>query len=165
MPHREWKRKWKLLQYSRVYIGVISNGQENAILGLYKRRLLFSTWALCGIFNPRPLISFALYLNLCCTLTESPDLIHHVGICAGLLLQRELWPISFNPLPVSSSQRNPQPRCKNLKAPSPLLSYVNRCGCSYRGITGSKMVEGAANFVGLVHDIAHMPGSISYFLS
>ena len=75
--------------------------------------------------NPRPLISFASYLILYCTLSKSPDLLRHVETCAGLFLQKKRWPISFNPRPVSRSQRNAQPRCKNTNAPSLLLYYVN----------------------------------------
>ena len=81
-------------------------------------------------FNPRPLISFSTYLLSCSTSTRSPDLVRHVGICTGLSLQRKLWLNSFNPRPLSSSQRNAEPKCKNTNAPSLLLSYVHKCGCS-----------------------------------
>ena len=81
-------------------------------------------------FNPQPLFSFSTYLLSCSTSTKSPDLVRHVGICTGLLLQRKLWLNSFNPRPLSSSQRNAEPKCKNANAPSLLLSYVHKCGCS-----------------------------------
>ena len=73
------------------------------------------------------LISIILY----CTLTKPPDLVRHVGTCAGLLLQEKLWLISFNPRPRTRSQRNAESKCKNANAPSLLLSYINSCGCSY----------------------------------
>ena len=91
---------------------------------------LFIAWALSGISNPRRLISFALYLFLHCTLTKLPDFVCNVGRRAGLLLQRELWPISFNPGPLSSSQRNAEPRCNNTNSPRLLLSNVNKGGRS-----------------------------------
>ena len=65
-----------------------------------------------------------LFIILYCTLTEPPDLVRHVGTCAGLLLHKKLWLISFNPVPRGTL--NP-----NAKMPSLLLSYINSCGCSY----------------------------------
>ena len=56
--------------------------------------------------------------------TRSHDLIRHGGTRARLLLQRKLWPMSFNPRPLSSSQKNAEPRCRNTNTPSLLLSYA-----------------------------------------
>ena len=101
----------------------------------YERQLWFSTWALCGSLNPRPLISFTSYLVLYyCSLAKLPDLVRHVRTCTGLSLHKKLGPISFNPRPLSCSQRNAEPRCKNTNAPGLLLSYVNKCSCSYGGL-------------------------------
>ena len=68
-----------------------------------ERRLLYITWVLCGLFHPQHFILLAFYSILYCTLTKSPDLVRHAGICTGLLSQRKLPPILFN-----------QPRCTHL---------------------------------------------------
>ena len=98
--------------------------------GTCERRLSVIPWASCGIFTARSIISFALHLFLFCALTKSPDLVRHVGICTEILLQRKLWPISFNPRPLSGSQRNAEPRCKITNAPCLQPSYVNKRGSS-----------------------------------
>ena len=92
----------------------------------HERPLLFIASALRGVFTPRPLISIASYLFLYCSLTNSADLVRHVGICIGLLLQRILWPISFNPRPLSRSQTNAESRCKNTNVPKPLSTLLSK---------------------------------------
>ena len=122
-------------------------------LRICERRLLFITWALRGIFNPRPLISSILYLILYCTETTLPDLVRHVGTGTGLFLQNKLRPISFNPLTLSSSERNAEPRCKNTNAPRLLLSHVNKC----------KLIYGSENMVmRLLAIIPHGQGCLGF---
>ena len=102
---------------------------------LYERRLSFVTWALRVIFDPRPLISFALYRILYCTLTKSPDLVRHVGTCSNvvgsycLIAKETVADLIQSTAPISFPEER-EPRCKNTNAPRLRLSYVNKCGCS-----------------------------------